>query len=504
MATRNDGLPADQMERAKALAQALFDTTFKNIKPRPVAYVRGEDVPFMNYEVDSPEFWGGLLHTISNSYEKSPMNLGMARQMLNPDAFGFCSQDDVCHYWSTFLDTVPRESNAGKFQNNPAKFHEFGLKYFGYNNDLLMVYMRFFSLVGMRFTRKYNTPEAIASLSRGQYNFYSEGPGKDIAEQVGKAYKEAEGMDKVMAVWKPFIDYVNAGFAYSSLSQTHGESMNTIVKYAYAFRDYPEVLYWGRRLNRVLGIGYGANWIGTEPERQAVYSINQIIGQIMQPQALPVVLALKRMGVNKNNTLPHQQTAKMTLWWFHAMVETSRNPDSAWKGIMDDNFQEFGKILSSVRWHPRVFFWKLVLYNMMGWTFQDTDSPEWAALHFDFMVYLFSRPQNAGDLQYYKDCMQTDASPYQFGTYMDMVNDMFTMIRQLNPSNVARPGFGIAQISAGRFVAAMLQHNDKPVVQAAVKRFRDFMGCPSESTPEALAAYGTAMRERYDKFVATL
>ena len=104
MATRNDGLPADQMERAKALAQALFDTTFKNIKPRPVAYVRGEDVPFMNYEVDSPEFWGGLLHTISNSYEKSPMNLGMARQMLNPDAFGFCSQDDVCHYWSTFLD----------------------------------------------------------------------------------------------------------------------------------------------------------------------------------------------------------------------------------------------------------------------------------------------------------------------------------------------------------------------------------------------------------------
>ena len=132
MATRNDGLPADQMERAKALAQALFDTTFKNIKPRPVAYVRGEDVPFMNYEVDSPEFWGGLLHTISNSYEKSPMNLGMARQMLNPDAFGFCSQDDVCHYWSTFLDTVPRESNAGKFQNNPAKFHEFGLKYFGY------------------------------------------------------------------------------------------------------------------------------------------------------------------------------------------------------------------------------------------------------------------------------------------------------------------------------------------------------------------------------------
>ena len=87
---------------------------------------------------------------------------------------------------------------------------------------------------------------------------------------------------------------------------------------------------------------------------------------------------------------------------------------------------------------------------------------------------------------------------------MDMVNDMFTMIRQLNPSNVMRPGYGIAQISAGRFVAAILQHNDKPVVQTALKRFRDFMGCPSESTPEALGAYAAAMRERYDKFVATL
>ena len=29
----------------------------KTLNPRPVKYVRGEDVPFMNYEVDSPEFW---------------------------------------------------------------------------------------------------------------------------------------------------------------------------------------------------------------------------------------------------------------------------------------------------------------------------------------------------------------------------------------------------------------------------------------------------------------
>lgn len=50
MATRNDGLPADQMERAKALAQAVFDTTYKNIKPTPVKYVRGVDAMRERYD----------------------------------------------------------------------------------------------------------------------------------------------------------------------------------------------------------------------------------------------------------------------------------------------------------------------------------------------------------------------------------------------------------------------------------------------------------------------
>ena len=58
MATRNDGLPADQMERAKALAQALFDTTFKNIKPRPVAYVRKHAMP--NAVLEIPLYFGKM------------------------------------------------------------------------------------------------------------------------------------------------------------------------------------------------------------------------------------------------------------------------------------------------------------------------------------------------------------------------------------------------------------------------------------------------------------
>ena len=43
MATRNDGLPADQMERAKAFASQkhVFDTTYKNIKPTSCEICKG-------------------------------------------------------------------------------------------------------------------------------------------------------------------------------------------------------------------------------------------------------------------------------------------------------------------------------------------------------------------------------------------------------------------------------------------------------------------------------
>eukprot|EP00942_MAST-04A_sp_MAST-4A-sp1_P012375 g12375.t1 len=504
MANREDGLPADQMERAKSVAKLIMETT----TPLPVnnIYVNGESIDVNGYSVDSPEYWGGLMHSLGNTYESSAANRSLARAMLNPDSFGFCSQDNICKFWASFIDTFPPNSPTGAFANNPAKFHELGLKYFMHDYETMMVYIRFMGLVGMRFSRKYNTPEAIASLLRSMTGFYTDGPGKDMKKAVADAYNAADGYDSVIAVVKPFFDMAHANLPYSSLAQLHaGTEYRVIMKYYYAFRDYPEVLYWGRRLNYALGIRYGEEWIGTEPDRVVVSAINQILGRIMQPQNKPPVIALRRVGLNPQNTLPNEQTAKLVMWYLHAMIETQLNPESSWKSQLENDFQEFSELLTSVRWHPRVFFWKMVLYNTMGWTFQDTDSPEWAAMHFDLLVYILTRPQNAANLQYFKDCIQFDTSPNQTATHLDILNDLFTMVRNLNPSGIFRPGYGLAQISNWQLTVQSLAHREKPVVQAAINRYRAVLGCPeAEDVSETLTAYIASMQERYNKFTSSL
>ena len=501
MATREDGAPMDQHERAKGIAQSIFEGTSRYRQPAASPYVAGQPISGISkMTVDSPEFFGAYIHNLNCLYEQSPGNIQLARVILQPDGFGYVSQDRVMEYWRTSLDISPADSNTGRFAHNPAKFVEYLYKYMNYNYDNRMVFIKFCQLLGIRWNTVYNTPEQIENLWRSMCGFYSTGPGKDIAKEVGAKYNKLNkgdtGLQAVEAVFRPFLDAINVGFAYSSLSQLHGENFSVIFKYMYAFRDYPGVLYWSRKLNSILGTAFGPGWIGDDPARNAVYIFNQMLGRLSQRENLPAAVALKRLALNPNLTQPNQSTPKLVLFYYHAMCECAEHPNSGWQQLMDTKFEGMFEALNEVQWNPRVFFWKFFLYQMLDLRMTGTGtSPEWAALQFDFMVYCYSKPGICGaNLEYYKDCIKVDPSPGQLATFYDMYSGVMAYMRKLSPNSLFTPGKGLASVTPRPMIILAASMRDNPIVQAAMDRYQKFMGVEGDNTS----------KEDVDKYVAKI
>ena len=510
MATRADGQPADQHERARAIAKMLFEASPK-ADPLPT-YVPGENVDVNSMEVDSPQFWGGLVHNLNNIYMKSPASLGFARNILNPDGYGFISQDATDEYWRTMIDTFPKDSNIGKFHNNPAKFVEYAQKHALADYDTMMVWVRFFNLLGIRWTRAYNTPDTIGDLLRGIVNFYANGAGVDMKSEVAKKYTALVAQDKgregAGEVMKPFFDWIGSNFSYSSLGQVHSANFATIFKYMLKFRDYPNVLHQFRELNNVLGIKFGPGFMTDDPARQATFIFNQMTGRLMQRENIPIVVALRRLARNPNATLPNQSTAKLVLFYFHGMCEVRDNPTSGWKQLMDNKFEDLFANLSTTRWNPRVSFWKFVLYQMLDLEISEFGSPEWAVQHYDMLVWFYSTPGlGAGNLQYFKDCYATDASPGCIATLYDMYSMFMQQMKSLTPTGRWIAGSGLAANTPRAFMLAAYQHAEKPEVRAALNRFTEFMGGKAREnlvTAEEVQAYLAELARNYQNAISNL
>ena len=506
MATRADGQPADQHARARSIAEFLYQSNPSTTGPPPSPYVDGIDVPLSpDTSIDSPQFWGAFIHMLNNRYAKKPGNLAMARMILNPDGFGFATQDNILNYWRTTIDSFDRNTAIGRFAHNPAKFTEYAMKYANYSYDIRMVFIKWFQLTGIRWNATYDNPDTLGILARSMFNFYSQN--KDIAKKAGAAYRSKEGIDAARAAFAPFFEGANAGFAYSSLSQLHGGNQDTIIKYFYRFRDYPQVLYWMKKTNAVLGINFGPGWIGNDdPARQAVYIFNQIAGRLMQREHLSARVALRRLATNQQQTLPNQSTAKLVMFYYHAMCEVADNPNSSWKSQLDNKFADMIPALNSVKNVPRVWFWKWNLWTMLDMNVSDAGSVEWSAACFNFLVYFYSTPGLLGSkLNYYRDCYKTDTSPGSIATVYDMVGGMFTFLRSGNPSGMFTPGRGFATTTPRQLFLAATANRDEPVVKAAIENFVKFMeGSDASTTRETVDGYVAKLLETYQAAVSNL
>ena len=233
------------------------------------------------------------------------------------------------------------------------------------------------------------------------------------------------------------------------------------------------------------------------------YQGNQILGRLMQPESLGALIAMKRLA--KSTTLPNQGTAKLAMFYWHAMMEVKENPNSGWKQSIDDNFKSQFDAIAQARYDPRFMLGRMRLYALCGFTSGD-NSPENAAAFYDFVVWFYSFPNNASDLAYFKTIVQSDSSPGQISSFYDMMADMRVKLLPFfgNTGPVWKTGSALAATTPHEYLqAGVFEHLQTPVVQAAIERFREFFGIGNlpMATREDIDAWQQSLMETYQKNV---
>eukprot|EP00942_MAST-04A_sp_MAST-4A-sp1_P010726 g10726.t1 len=447
----------------------------------------------------------GYIHNVSNVYESNPANLVMARSVLKPDGYGNVRQESWVEYWDAVIESVASSNPLSAYKNNAIKVLEISYKYFDYDYESMSLYIRFASLLGVRFNRKYNTPDAIASVVRSAVGFYAANP--DILAEARKNIANgSDTTEKVIAVWNPFFVQVAEAFPFSSLAQTFCPNWKAFSDYLGGLKMwmFPQVLYPLKQLNSMTGFPFGQVIVGGgDVVEAAAYINNQILGRLMQPESLGALIAMKRLA--KSTTLPNQGTAKLAMFYWHAMMEVKENPNSGWKQSIDDNFKSQFDAIAQARYDPRFMLGRMRLYALCGFTSGD-NSPENAAAFYDFVVWFYSFPNNASDLAYFKTIVQSDSSPGQISSFYDMMADMRVKLLPFfgNTGTVWKTGSALAATTPHEFLqAGVFEHLQTPVVQAAIERFREFFGIGNlpMATREDIDAWQQSLMETYQKNV---
>ena len=127
----------------------------------------------------------------------------MARAFVQPDEYGFVSQDNLARYFESFIQSAPQDHPMKAYANNAVALVALCGKYFEYDSDSMAIYTRFCAMTGLRLQRKYNTPTAVASVVRSALSFYMQNP--DIAAETKKNIANAKDLgEKIVAYWNPY------------------------------------------------------------------------------------------------------------------------------------------------------------------------------------------------------------------------------------------------------------------------------------------------------------
>lgn len=467
--------------------------------PTTTVYIPGENIDVRGMSVDSPAFWKGWMHSTCNQYQKSFANLAMARAFVQPDEYGFVSQDNLARYFESFIQSAPQDHPMKAYANNAVALVALCGKYFEYDHDSMAIYTRFCAMTGLRLQRKYNTPTAVASVVRSALSFYMQNP--DIAAETKKNIANAKDLgEKIVAYWNPFFVMVGTNFPYSSLAQLFTPNWKAFNDTLGVFYLFPEVLHPLRKLSTLLGFSMPQMMqdSNASEENFALFINNQIYGRLMQRESVGALIVFKRMAAMATEE-GKGGTAKLALFFWHAMMEVKENPNSGWKQSIDDNFKQQFEIIAANQYKPRMFFWKGRLYGMLGLPTSTAGTAEWAAAFFDMLVWGYQLPANATDLMYYKNVMQSDSSPGKFATFLDMLGSFWANMRQLNDTGVFVPGTGFAAGTPQALTIALFEHSDTPVFQAAAKRWMEFWGLSGgeEDIANRLVEWKKAMADKY-------